>query len=190
VRGQAGSLPLLQYTLDLLWQEERRPDGLADRHLNTRAYRELGGVRGALQKRADEIYAAFGDRVDPKRASAKQEIVRQIFLRLVDIAGVASDDAVWRPVRRRTAMANFSAAEEQELLQELVNQKLLVSTKEKDTEATVEVAHEALFTSWERLKKWIEGGKQVIFVKNRLADDARRWHRRRQEDGVVPRRNC
>jgi hypothetical protein len=34
---------------------------------------------------------------------------------------------------------------------------------------------EALFTSWERLKKWIEGGEQVIFAKNRLADDSRRW---------------
>lgn len=181
VQGQAGSLPLLQYTLDLLWEEELRPDGLADRHLNTRAYRELGGVRGALQKRADEIYAAFGDNADPKRASAKQEIVRQMFLRLVDIAGVASDDAVWRPVRRRAVMAIFTAAQEQELLQALINQKLLVSNRE-GTEATVEVAHEALFTSWERLKKWIEGGKQVIFVKNRLADDARRWHRRQQED--------
>ena len=45
VQGQAGSLPLLQYTLDLLWHEEARADGLAERHLNTRAYRELGGVR-------------------------------------------------------------------------------------------------------------------------------------------------
>src|SRR5262249_30077914 len=94
------------------------------------------------------------------------------------------------------AMAIFSTAQEQDLLQELIKEKLLVSKGTKaateiehetsfrfrDTEATVEVAHEALFTSWERLKKWIEGAKQVIFVKNRLADDARRWHNRRQED--------
>ena len=118
VQGQAGSLPLLQYTLDLLWEEERRSGGLDDRHLNTRTYRELGGVRGALQKRADEIYAAFGDHADSKTASAKQEIVRQIFLRLVDIAGVESGDAVWRPVRRRVAMATFSTAQEQELLRQ------------------------------------------------------------------------
>jgi WD40 repeat protein len=184
VQGQAGSLPLLQYTLDLLWEEERRSDGLADRHLNTRSYRELGGVRGALQKRADEIYASFGDKAEQKRSSEKQEIVRQIFLRLVDIAGAGSDDTVWRPVRRRAAMASFSAAQEQELLQELINKKLLVSNRE-GTEAMVEVAHEALFTSWERLKKWIEGGKQVIFARNRLDDDARRWHQRQQEDSDV-----
>jgi hypothetical protein len=66
VQGQAGSLPLLQYTLNLLWEEERKEDSLADRTLNTKAYRELGGVRGALQKRADEIYASFSDSSEPK----------------------------------------------------------------------------------------------------------------------------
>src|SRR5206468_12920300 len=84
VQGQAGPLPLLQYTLSLCWQEEERSDGLADRHLNTQTYRQLGGVRGALQKRADELYASFADGADPKGESAKQKVVRQIFLRVVD----------------------------------------------------------------------------------------------------------
>jgi WD40 repeat protein len=180
VQGQAGSLPLLQYTLDLLWQEEARGDGLADRHLNAKTYRELGGVRGALQKRANEIYASFGDGADTKSASPKQEIVRQIFLRLVDLAGEGSNDASWRPVRRRASIAMFAASEEREIFDALVNQKLLVSNREGG-DATVEVAHEALFTSWERLRNWIEAGKQVIFARNRLADDARRWLNRQQE---------
>jgi hypothetical protein len=181
VQGQAGSLPLLQYTLDLLWQEEAQIDGLADRHLNTKAYRELGGVRGALQKRANEIYASFGDSADGKTASPKQEIVRQIFLRLVDLAGEDANAAAWRPVRRRASISMFATAREQEVLQSLIDQKLLVSNREGD-DATVEVAHEALFSSWERLRDWIEAGKQVIFAKNRLADDARRWQHR-QEGG-------
>jgi energy-coupling factor transporter ATP-binding protein EcfA2 len=179
VQGQAGSLPLLQYTLDLLWQDEAREDGLADRHLNTKSYRELGGVRGALQKRANEIYASFGDGGDAKTATARQEIVRQIFLRLVDLAGESSDAAAWRPVRRRASIAMFARAQEQEILQALINQKLLVSNREGE-DATVEVAHEALFTSWGRLKNWIEAGKQVIFAKNRLGDDAQRWQLRQQ----------
>ena len=33
-----------------------------------------------------------------------------------------------------------------------------------------------------RLKNWIEAGKQDIFARNRLADDARRWQRRQQDD--------
>jgi hypothetical protein len=180
VQGQAGSLPLLQYTLDLLWQEEAREDGLADRHLNTKAYRELGGVRGALQKRANEIYASFGDGSEAKAATPKQEIVRQIFLRLVDLAGEGSDAAAWRPVRRRASISVFATAKEQEILEALINQKLLVSNREGD-DATVEVAHEALFTSWGRLRNWIEAGKQVIFAKNRLDDDAWRWQDRQEK---------
>jgi len=67
-----------------------------------------------------------------------------------------------------------------------INEKLLVSNREKagtsaagdvGSEATVEVAHEALFTCWERLKNWIAAAKRLIFVKNRLADDSGRWKR-------------
>ena len=180
VQGQAGSLPLLQYTLDLLWQEEASVDQLAHRHLNTCTYRKLGGVRGALQKRADEIYTSFGDGGEAKSATQQQKIVREIFLGLVDLAGEGSNVAAWRPVRRRTPMAMFSTLREQEILRALVDQKLLVSNREGN-DATVEVAHEALFASWQRLKNWIEASKHVIFVKNRLAVDARQWQRRQQE---------
>ena len=187
VQGQAGSLPLLQYTLTLLWEEERKEDVLADRKLNTKAYRELGGVRGALQKRADEIYASFSDSSEPKSERSQQAIVRQIFLRLVDIATEGTGDAPWRPVRRRVPIGSFQR-EEKVVLSTLVDQKLLVSNREKAgatdsddaaaaPEATIEVAHEALFSCWERLKDWIDAAKHVIFVKNRLADDAGRWKR-------------
>ena len=182
VQGQAGSLPLLQYTLNQLWQEEARGDGLADRHLEKETYRQLGGVRGALQKRADEIYASFGNGPDSKSESAKQKIVRQIFLRVVDLAGKDSDEAGWRAVRQRVWKALFKNPEEQQVLQKLIDEKLLVSSGRQGVDATVEVAHEALFTSWGRLKEWIEGGKQVIFARNRLADDARRWQSHRLED--------
>jgi formylglycine-generating enzyme required for sulfatase activity/AAA+ ATPase superfamily predicted ATPase len=189
VQGQAGSLPLLQYTLNLLWEEERKDRELTDRTLNTKTYRELGGVRGALQKRANEIYASFNKSSEAKSEDPQQAIVRQIFLRLVDIATVdATGDAPWRPVRRRVPIANFQSAEERTVLSILVNQKLLVSNCEKAgssdwddaaarPEATVEVAHEALFSSWERLENWIAAAKRVIFVKNRLADDSGRWKR-------------
>lgn len=188
VQDQAGSLPLLQYTLDLLWKKEYENDGLVGRHLRAQTYRELGGVRGTLQKRANEIYGSFGDGADAKVASPNQEIVRQIFLRLVDITGTSSDNGAWRPVRRRTPRASFTTQQEQEVLDKLIDEKLVVSNRE-GKEATVEVAHEALFTAWgggnepgkERLKEWIEGGRRVVFARNRLADDMRRW-----QDGTNP----
>ena len=149
VQGQAGSLPLLQYTLDLLWQEEARADGLADRHLNTHAHRELGGVRGSLQKRADEIYASFGGQQPTrKRQPRNRRIARQIFLRLVR-------SRRRRLQRRRLASRPPPRGDDdcspqhrsRKFFQSLINQKLLVSNREGDS-ATVQLAHEALFTSW------------------------------------------
>ena len=63
----------------------------------------------------------------------------------------------------------------------MINEKLLVSNRE-GTDATVEVAHEALLPRGSRLRNWIEGGKQVIFARNRLADDARQWQRQQQQN--------
>jgi len=198
VQGQAGALPLLQYTLDLLWEEERKHAGLADRTLKTQTYRELGGAQGALQKRADEIYTAISKGSDPKTSSERQEVVRKIFLRLVNVPGI--QDTM---VRRRVPIASFQGAGEKEVLAELITERLLVINRDvadlahtgngpaalvtagevahhpEDNVATskpiVEVAHEAIFTCWPKLKQWITDAQAVIFMKNRLAHDCRRW---------------
>jgi hypothetical protein len=44
VQGQAGSLPLMQYTLDRLWDYEVGLDKLADRTLNTQNYQALSSM--------------------------------------------------------------------------------------------------------------------------------------------------
>ena len=49
VAGQPGALPFLQYTLWELWQRRE------DRRLTIAAYREFGGVQGALERRADKV---------------------------------------------------------------------------------------------------------------------------------------
>ena len=52
VQGQVGALPLLQFTLDQLFQRR------SGRQLTLSAYREIGGVKGALARQAEETYAA------------------------------------------------------------------------------------------------------------------------------------
>ena len=66
---QPGALPLLQYALTELFE---RREG---RRLTAAAYELIGGVPGALGRRAAEVYAGL----DP----AAQSMARQIFLRLV-----------------------------------------------------------------------------------------------------------
>ncbi|MGP1384424.1 MAG: ATP-binding protein [Thainema sp.] len=176
VQGQAGSLPLLQYTLDLLWQR----DDIRDRTLNTQTYRELGGVRGALQRRVDTIYRSFNpeERIE----------VKQIFLKLVDVVGSIEEvDLAGRAVSKRVSLMSFEDQHERQILQRLVDYNLLVSNDRrqstddnffivsKEQYSTVEIAHEALLSSWKTLQTWIDESKEVIIINNRLRDDSIRW---------------
>ncbi|UCC87067.1 MAG: protein kinase, partial [Anaerolineales bacterium] len=89
VGEQPGTLPLLQYALTELF--ERRQGRL----LSLAAYQSSGGVRGALARRAEELYAGLG--------GAGQEATRQLFLRLI-MPGEGNQDT-----RRRVLRAELEA---------------------------------------------------------------------------------
>ncbi len=168
VQGQAGYLPLLQYTLNLLWESEVKSGSIYDRTLNIITYRELGGVRGALQKHVDEIYKALSEE--------RQLIVERIFLKLVGIGEDRESGMDWKPVRRRAFQSDFSDPLEKKVLTQLIDQNLLVSDRSPESQgSTVEIAHEILLTSWTTLNTWIKHNRQAITLRNRLNDDVRRW---------------
>lgn len=159
IQGQAGSLPLLQYTLDLLWQQE----DLSDRTLNIRTYRQLGGVRGALQRHVDSIY----QHLKPE----EQKAVKQIFLRLIDLNATAKEfDMAEKVVSRRAYLSEFDRQSVQMTLDRLIDSNLLISNRQE--QSTVEIAHEILINSWSTLKEWIEDSKETIAIRNRLSEDA------------------
>ena len=171
VERQPAYLPLLQYTLDLLWKSSN----IANRTLNVKTYREIGGVRGALQNHVDKIY---NNLTELEKAETKK-----IFLRLVDILGsLEKATLVGKAVSRRAYLSDFpNEILLRNTLQKLVDNNLIVSNLEQSTtlkeKATVEIAHEILISSWQTLKNWIEESKEVIIIRNRLADDAQRWNK-------------
>src|SRR5204863_3806032 len=81
---QPGALPLLQYALTELF--ERRTGRL----MRLDAYRESGGVLGALARRADTIYTELD--------APAQEATRQLFLRLITL-GEGIEDTRRRVLR-------------------------------------------------------------------------------------------
>jgi hypothetical protein len=175
VQGQAGYLPLLQYTLDLLWETEKETGSLQDRTLNISTYRRLGGVRGALQKHVDRIYSNLSEQ--------EQLAVRRIFLKLVEIGGDEESETQWKPIRRRANRSEFSDELEQKSLTRLINQNLLVSNRpDQSQESIIEIAHEILLTSWTTLSAWILENRQAIALRNRLNDDVARWQAKKAED--------
>ena len=160
VQGQAGSLPLLQYTLDQFWQREKISDQM--RTLRKQTYWLLGGVPGALQNRVDKIYRQLCQ-------AGKERAVKQTFLRLVSI-----DDS--RISRRRAYRSEFEGDPiKNAIIDDLIKEALLVSNLDRSGQRTVEIAHEALFTSWSTLRNWIAEDGQAIALKNRLADAVGRW---------------
>ncbi|MBK4728849.1 hypothetical protein JJD41_02950 [Oxynema sp. CENA135] len=169
VIGQAASLPLLEYTLDLLWQR----DDIEDRTLNIKTYRELGGVRGALQKHVNEIY----DGLSPDR----REAVKCIFLRLVKLDEASKS---LKFVSRRAEKSEFNQDEEL-ILKTLVDANLLVSNLEAgDREAAIEIAHETLIHSWDLLQHWITESQELIHLRNRLSEDAKNWQNSQDENKI------
>jgi DNA-binding SARP family transcriptional activator len=69
VTDQPGALPLLQYALTEVF--DRRPDGVLD----VSTYQVVGGVSGALARRAEDLYGSL--------SPAGREATRQLLLRLI-----------------------------------------------------------------------------------------------------------
>lgn len=142
---EPGALPVLQHTLDLLWQRR------ADRTLTIAAYEALGGVFGALQSQADALIDAL-----PADALAQ---AHRLLTRLVGV----SDDAA-APTRRRlplVAPVGPAGPAFARALSELVAARLLV-VAEAEGHATVEVAHEALIRKWPRLRRWVREDREKL----------------------------
>jgi WD40 repeat protein/energy-coupling factor transporter ATP-binding protein EcfA2 len=175
IQGQAGYLPLLQYTLNLLWDEEVRTGSIKDRTLNITTYHQLGGVRGALQQHIDSIYNNLTE--------VEKLATQKIFLKLVDIGENSEVGSEWKPVRRRALRSEFSDKLEQTMLANLINENLLVSDlPPKSQESTIEIAHEILLTSWTTLNTWIAENRHAISLRNRLNEDVANWQAKKADD--------
>jgi WD40 repeat protein len=183
VQGQAGALPLMQYTLDQLWKYEIKVDGLTDHILNTKNYRDLGKVRGSLEKHVSEIYEDLG--------VAGQQAAKRIFLNLVKLV---TTDGVMKPVSQNISRSALQGGAVQETIDRLINENLLVSSskdlsqavlqteagKNRSQQATIEIAHEILLSSWKILEGWIREAKEILLIKSRLAEDMGRWNNQKQ----------
>ena len=162
VAGRSAALPLLQFTLLELWR--RRQGNL----LTAAAYSEVGGVSGALARRADELYERLG--------STEKDVARAVLLRLIR-PGDGTEDT-----RRRVQLAELVGLDGHEparvsaTVDALIRARLLVATTEPEAGVTsVEMAHEALIRAWPRLRTWIESDRERLRLERKVAEAAREW---------------
>jgi WD40 repeat protein/class 3 adenylate cyclase len=151
--GQPGALPLLSTALVELWGQ------VSGGWLRMDAYRETGGLHGAVARLAEASYQQLGD--------TEQGAARRVFMRL---AGSGEGDAV---TRRQVSLSEFDTARDTDaaaVLDRFVADRLLTRTDD-----TVEVAHEALLREWPRLREWLADDAQGRQLHRHLTQSAVQW---------------
>lgn len=169
VIDQPGGLPLLQYALTELF--ERRQG----RRLTHAAYQEIGGVLGALSRRAEGLFADLD--------AAGQEAARQLFLRLITLGEGVEDTR--RRVPRLT-LESLDASRMPGVIEAFGAGRLLTFDRHPVTRApTVEVAHEALLRAWGRLRGWLDEGREAVRLQQQLAHAAGEWRHAGKDESYL-----
>jgi WD40 repeat protein len=160
------ALPLLAFALRELW-DRCGTDG----RLTLAEYQSLGGLQGALARAAEAIYT------DRTLSEMQEAGLRKAFLSMVRID--EEGRYVRRPVRWRELPPDVL-----NLLERYVKARLLVSRGE-GAERILEVAHEALFRSWDRLVTWLNADREFLLWRERLRAAIEEWSRTGQDVGAV-----
>ncbi len=165
MQGQPGALPLLQFTLEQLFE---RRDG---HRLTLSAYQEIGGIKGALSRHAEHTYAAL-----PSQEHRKQ--ARTLFVRLIEPGATEQDTT-----RRRASLSEFTLDDptETRLLREAIDAFItarLLTANEIAGTTTIEVSHEALIREWLRLGEWMRAAREDIPLQQAISRDVAEWQRR------------
>ena len=163
VEGEPGALPLLSTALLELWQKRQ------GNTLTLAAYRESGGVHGAVARLAEGTYARIPD--------GRKPLVRAIMLRLV---GEGEGDA---PVRRRAPLAELDLKGNEDVADVLAT--LADSRLVSVGEGSVEVAHEALLREWPRLCEWIEEDSEGRRLGRHITEAASDWDAAGRDQGEL-----
>ena len=148
-------LPLLQYTLQELYLQRK------DNVLSYEIYHALGGVEGAIGKKAESVYAEM--------PLASQACFGAVMSKLMH-----TDQSDERLTGRSVQWAELNSPEERAFVESMVEHRLFVSHLHQE-EACFNVAHEALLRRWERVSDWLRLHRVALIHKQRLSQQTQQW---------------
>ena len=169
--GREGALPLMQFSLARIW------DGLSEGKTPATAYREMGGVGGALAGKAQETYDRLRD--------SDQSIARRIFVGLVQLGEGTRD------TRRRVRVDGLVVkGEAPERVKKVIDQfsslgARLITLSSEDGHEIAEVTHEALFEHWQLFSDWLDVSRDDIRFHRRLENAAQYWDEQGRVEGLL-----
>lgn len=171
VAGNPDALPLLQFTLNKLWDYKDRDE------ITQAVYREVGSPRDALTSTADKVFQQLPD--------AQKDLARRTFLKLVAPSG--DKDFVRNRIGRDGLNLGENAADVGEVLDAFERARLLrrIPAAEVDGEDRFEVAHETLIGYWPTLAKWLADARASRETEAKLFSTARLWIESNRDDGYL-----
>ncbi|MCP4362150.1 MAG: WD40 repeat domain-containing protein, partial [Chloroflexi bacterium] len=151
-------------------------------------YTAIGGVAGALSRRAEEIYQSLDE--------TGQEAARQLFLRLVTLDEGMSDMNISPDTRRRVLRTELESLDfgmriadcgmAQSAIEMYGRYRLLTFDRDPITRSpTVEVAHESLLREWPRLREWLNESRADVRQQRSVASAAAEWLAADRDDGFL-----
>ncbi|MDX2308716.1 MAG: hypothetical protein NW216_10800 [Hyphomicrobium sp.] len=174
------SLPLLQFTLNRLFERrETRGDGI---YLTFDAYRQMGGLDGAIDQAAEQALGSLGD-------EERAELPRLLRLLVVPVEGKQGEhetsglSLTVRPVDIDDARRNPAS---QRLVDALIAQRILLASKEAaDSSGTVQVAHQRVLASWNRARLILADHREFYRIRDDVEQQYRRWKDGRKKPALL-----
>jgi energy-coupling factor transporter ATP-binding protein EcfA2 len=148
--GGGNALPLLAYALQMLCFAAG-----SGKALTADAYQRIGGVSGVLTRQADKVAMELGG-TDP---------AGPVLSTLLKFVTIGENE----PTRRRVQRSALTDTQRR-VAEAFIAARLLTSAAKGD-DATLEVAHEALFRHWAPLQRAIEASANQL----RWRADLERW---------------
>ena len=187
-------LPLMQHALSWLWNNAvsaaglsnspPRPDAIAPSQtimLTHDRYVANGGLKGILNKHADELLAGLSER--------EQRIAQVVFTRLSE-----RDENRYRrsptPAAALATLANCETAELERVVSVFSDPSVCFLDRRPLANGAgelIDVSHESLIRQWDRLRGWVDEEAEKVRRFRELDGSAYRWQRHKRSSSFLKR---
>jgi hypothetical protein len=187
-----GALPLLQYALGELYRRcleealegEACGDGTSSQRSSLRlvlknsVYLKIGGVEGAITRRATEVFAGL--------SVETQAALPELLPLLVSVEPGAGEEIP--SVRLRPRLDDLTGADPNSpralLTQALVTARFLTTDHDKGV-ATVTLTHEALLKRWPSISEWIQRNRDCLRIRSQVAQAHAHWKEMERDSSLL-----
>ena len=168
VKASQACFPLLQFACQVMWQNRDEPRKV----LTRKAYKEMGGVTGALVQHAEGVLAGL--------TAQEANLAKKMLLRLV------TEDKARRIMNQEDLLLGLQD-NAQGVLERLVESRLVTISRktpqgcgcaEEGEEGECELVHEALVSNWKRLNNWIDESREELGLLRQLEQASQLWEKR------------